>query len=123
MSATPSPVSTASAPRPPEPLGALALVLAVVAAVLVLLESTVGLAIQLAAPGGALGARLGFGIPTLLLGAAAAVLGLVALRRPGARPAIAGAGAGLGGFLAVGQVVALVILGISAAASSFAFGG
>jgi hypothetical protein len=115
VSATPS--------RAAEPLGPIALALAVVAAVLVLLSTTVGLALQLTAAGAFLGIRLGFGIPTLLLGAAALVIGLVALRRPGVRSGIAGAGAGLGGFLAVGQVVALVILGISAAASSFAFAG
>jgi hypothetical protein len=127
MSAAPPPVPStiveASVPRPSEPLGPVALVLALVAGVLVLLNATVGLALQITAPGSALGVRLGFGVPVLLLGAVAAVLGLVAIRRPGARAAIAGAGAGLGGFLAIGQVVSLVILGISAAASSFAFVG
>jgi hypothetical protein len=101
------PIPGPAAGRPRDP-GTPALVLAIVAAVLAMASSPIGIALQISLGTGASWVALLVGAPVLILGVIALVLGLVALSRGGGRRAVAGAGAGLGGFLAAGQLVGLL---------------
>jgi len=114
MSAVPPPpvppaIDTAP-PRAADPLAIASLVVAIVTAVFAAFSGPVSLAVQISAGAPVDAVALAIGIPTLVLGLLALILGLVALSRPAARRGIAGAGAGLGGFLVAGQVVGIVTL-------------
>ena len=113
MSAIPPPTAPpipGSAPRSSDPLAVVSVVLAIAAALLALVSGPISLWVQLrlGAPVSWIGLVLG--LPVLAVGVAALIVGLVGLARRGARRAMAGAGAGLGGFLAIGQVVGLLTL-------------
>lgn len=99
-------------------LAPVSLGLAIAAAVVALVATPVELALQLTAASATVAARLGFGIPTLLLAVAALIVGVIALRRADPRRAIAAAGAALGGFLALGQLVGVLAFGIAAIAAA-----
>jgi hypothetical protein len=113
MSAVPPPAVPpvdVTPPRAADPLAVTSLVIAIVAAAFGALSGPVAFGLQVRAGVSPDAIALGVGIPVFVLGVVALILGLVALSRPAARRGIAGAGAGLGGFLAVGQVVGLVTL-------------
>jgi hypothetical protein len=96
--------------RSSDPLAVVSLVLSIVAALLAIVSGPISLAVQLRLGAPASWIGLVVGLPVLVVGVAALVVGLVGLSRQGSRRAMAGAGAGLGGFLTIGQMVGLLTL-------------
>jgi hypothetical protein len=109
MTAAP-PVPAPGAGRPARgPLATASLVLGIVAGALGIIAGPVTLAVQVTAGAAVAGLVVGFGIPVLVLGVLALVLGLLSAR--GRRPrALEGAAVGLAAFVVIGQLVGVISL-------------